>query len=121
MTLILFFLLVFVVGPLIFRAMTKRQPTKGQMLFLLSFALVSAGAALAIRYGLARPLDAEMLMAGVSLLLIWLAWIGVLAFVTQALRRAYPGQKFRRWTSVLGAIGTTIPWFGLAWASILAP
>lgn len=121
MTLVLLFLLVFVVGPLIFRAMTKRQPTRGQLLFLSIFAVVTAAAALAIRYGLTRPLDAEMLMAGVSLVLIWLAWIGVLAFATQVLRRAYSGQAIRRWTAVLGTIGTTIPWFGLAWASILAP
>jgi Co/Zn/Cd efflux system component len=121
MTLILLFLLIFVVGPLIFRAMTQRQPSKGQMLFLAVFALVSVGAALAIRYGWARPLDADMLMAGVSIVLIWLGWIGVMAFVTQALRHAYPDQMVRRWAAVLGAIGTTIPWFGLAWASFLAP
>ncbi len=67
-----------------------------------------------------NPLWDDMLMAGVSLLLIWLGWIGVLAFGTQALRRAHPGPSTRRWTAVLGAIGTTIPWFGLAWASLVA-
>ncbi len=119
MTLILLFILVFVVGPLFFRALTKGLPSKGRMAFLAIFSFGCATTALAIRYGLARPLDADMLMAGLSLLLIWLGWIGVLAFGTQALRRAHPGTSMRRWTTVLGAIGTTIPWFGLAWASLV--
>jgi hypothetical protein len=118
-TLILLFIVVFVVGPLIFRALTNRAPSRAQMLLLAIFSFVCAAAALAIRYGLARPLDADMLMAGLSVLLIWLGWIGVLAFGTQALRRAYRGTSMRRWTAVLGAIGTTIPWFGLAWASLV--
>lgn len=120
MTLIILFLLVFVAGPLTFRALTKKPPSISGTRFLAAFTFGCAACALAIRYGLAKSWGVDMLMAGVSLLLIWLGWIGVLAFGTQALRRAYPGPSTQRWTAVLGAIGTTIPWFGLAWASLIA-
>jgi cytochrome c biogenesis factor len=119
-TLIALFFLVFVVGPLIFRALTKRPPSKSGTWFLAVFTFVCAACALAIRYGLTKSWGDDMLMAGVSLLLIWLGWIGVLAFGTQALRRAHPGPSTRRWTAVLGGIGTTIPWVGLARASLVA-
>jgi len=36
------------------------------------------------------------------------------------LRRAYPGPVTQRWTNVLGILATTLPWFGLIWASTVA-
>lgn len=117
MTLIAIFLMVFVAGPLIFRAMIRPPATPGMTRFLACCAFGCAAAALALRYGMAQRWGADMLMTGAGVLLIWLGWISVLAFGTQALRQADPHRIMRQMTAVIGAAGTTIPWFGLAWAS----
>jgi hypothetical protein len=43
----------------------------------------------------------------------------VIALVVQALRRADPRPAMRRWSGVLGAVGTTVPWFGLVLANLM--
>ncbi len=119
MMLIVIFLIIFGVGPLIFRFLTQRAPSANGARRLAVFAFSCAAIALAIRYGVARRWGADVVNTGVGIMFIWLEWIGVLAFGTQALRRADPGILMRRWTAVFGSMATTIPWFGLIWASYI--
>lgn len=117
MTLIAVFVIVFVAGPLIFRALTNDRPSRRGLHRIAAFAVVCAVTALVIRYGFAHRWENDLVATAVSVLFIWLGWIGILALATQALRQTDPGVAMRRWTGVLGTVATTIPWFGLAWAS----
>ncbi len=120
MMLIVIFVIIFGVGPLIFRFLTRKAPSAKGARRLALFALVCAAIALTIRYGVARRWGADLFNTSLGIMFIWLGWIGVLAFGTQAIRRADPSLAMRRWTAVLGSAATTIPWFGLIWASSIA-
>ena len=117
MTLIAVFLIVFVGGPLMFRFQTMRAPSPAGSRFLVVFALACAVGALGLRYAEVSHWGGDPLVTAAGIVLIWFGWITVLAFGAQALRRADPGRAMRRLTAVLGAAGTTVPWFGLALAS----
>jgi hypothetical protein len=117
MTLVAIFLTVFVAGPLIFRFLTLPKATVTQSRRMAVLALICAIAALILRYGLPAHIASDPSMILASVLLIWLGWISILAFGALALRRADPGLSMRRMSAVLGAAGTTNPWFGLVWAS----
>lgn len=117
MTLVAIFLTVFVGGPLIFRFLTLPKATIPHARKMAVLALACAIAALVLRYGLPEYIASDPWMILASVLLIWLGWISILAFGALALRRADPGLSMRRMSAVLGAAGTTIPWFGLVWAS----
>lgn len=119
MTLALLFVVFFVGGPLAFRALTPRKPRPGSQRRLMIGTLVCAGTGLLLRYGFAGQWGQDIGLTVVSIALIWFAWIGVLAFGAQALRQADGGLRMRRWTGVLGAAGTTMPWFGLASANLV--
>lgn len=120
MTIVVIFVIVFGLGPLIFRQLTRHAPAPKGMKWLAVFSFGCAAVALTIRYGFVRLWGADEISTAVGIMFIWLGWIGVIAFGTQALRRAAPGVSMRRWTAVLGAAATTIPWFGLVWASYIA-
>lgn len=113
------FLLCFVAGPLIFREATQGDPTRGQLRAIAWITIVMSGTAMAIRYGLAPQWGNNLILTFCGILLIWLAWIGVLAFGTQSLRSMDRSARMRRWSRVMGALGTTVPWFGLASADAL--
>jgi hypothetical protein len=78
-------------------------------------AVVFMLAAIGVRYGSEDIWGDDFRLT--VLFLIWMAWIVVLALGAQALRRAVPGLRTVRWTSVIGMAGTTVPWFGLASAT----
>ena len=71
-------------------------------------------AGLALRYGVIAIMGPSALIVAGSVLMMRFAWIGGLAFGAQALRRADTGAAMRRWSGMIGAVGTTVPWFGLA-------
>ena len=119
MTLVAVFLLFFVGGPIMFRALTKAPPSRNGMRLLGVSAGVFAIAGLALRYGTPERWGQDVLVSVAGILLIWFAWVCVLAFGAQALRRADPGKRMRRWSGVIGALGTTVPWFGLASANMV--
>lgn len=119
MILALLFVVFFVGGPLAFRALTRRGPQVGSQRRLMIGTAVCAGTGLMLRYGFAGRWGQDIVLTVVSIALIWFAWIGVLAFGAQMLRRADGGLRMRRWTGVIGAAGTTVPWFGLASANLV--
>ncbi|APE42118.1 hypothetical protein BOO69_00880 [Sulfitobacter alexandrii] len=111
------FLLLFVGGPLVFRALTRPAPSRGAMQSVAVFALVCALFGFGLRFGLAGSSGLQSLFC---LLALWLSWIGVLALATLAVRRVDRGPAMRRWSAVLGAATTTVPWFGLVSAQMMA-
>ena len=120
MTLALIFLTVFITGPLIFRWLTRAAPSRAGQRRLLAFTALMAAGGLLLRYAPNGGWGRDLAQTIPGILMIWCAWIGVLAYGAQALRRADPGPAMRRWTGVIGAVGTTVPWFGLASASWVA-
>ena len=121
MTIILaaIFVVCFIAGPLIFRALVTGDADLKSMKILGALTVVFALAGLFVRFMLPNDWGQNLWITVAGIVLIWLAWIGVLAFAAMALRRRDPSAKMRRWTTILGALGTTVPWFGLASAIMM--
>ncbi len=118
MSLPLIFAVFFLGGPLAFRALTRPGGALvGQRVLGVAIAVLAAGGLL-LRYGFADLWGRHVALTVVSIALIWFAWIGVLAYGARALRQADRSLAMRRWTAVIGAAGTTMPWFGLASADM---
>ena len=117
--LIAIFLIFFVGGPLIFRALTRQEPSAYSMRRLVTLSAIFVAAGLMVRFTLFQYWGHNLWVTAMGLLLLWGAWIGVLAFVTLALRQSDPGARMRRWTAIIGALCTTVPWFGLASATLM--
>lgn len=49
----------------------------------------------------------------VLLVVLWFAWIVVLALCVQGARHRLPDGHAQRWAFAIGAVATTLPWFGL--------
>ena len=113
------FLVFFVGGPLAFRQLTRREAAVDSLRRLMIGTVVCAGTGLAMRYGLVGQWGRDPVVTVASIALIWFAWIGVLAYGAQKLRMVGGGIRMRRWTGVIGAAGTTMPWFGLASANLI--
>jgi len=114
------FVVVFIGGPLTLRGLTHSGPSPAAFRRLALFTALAAATGLTLRYGFANLWGDNLLVTGGGLAFIWGGWIGLLAYGTQALRQIDQGVRMRRWTAVLGAMGTTVPWFGLASANLLA-
>jgi hypothetical protein len=120
MSYIVLFAIVFLGGPVAFRALTRGGPSAAAFRRLALFTALCAATGLTLRYGFAEIWGQNLLVTGAGVAFIWGGWIGVLAYGAQVLRRTDNGLRMRRWTAVMGALGTTVPWFGLASASLLA-
>jgi|TARA_R110002049_G_scaffold117332_3_gene270613 hypothetical protein len=119
MTLTVVFLIIFLVGPMIFQRLTAPKPGIRALRLLAVFCVVCFAAAVMLRYLGSARWGGSPLFIGVWIALVWGAWIAAIALVVQALRRADPGLKMQRWTSAVGAVGTTVPWFGLVFAELM--
>lgn len=113
------FVIVFIGGPFAFRALTQGGPSPTAFRRLAMFTALCAAIGLTMRYGFSGLWGQNLLVTGAGVAFIWGGWIGVLAYGAQALRRMDHGLRMRRWTAVAGAVGTTVPWFGLASASLM--
>ena len=119
MSYIALFVIVFIGGPLSFRALGRGGPSPEAFRRLALFTAVCAATGLTLRYGFPALWGSNLLLTGTGVAFIWGGWIGVLAYGARALRRMDSGLRMRRWTAVMGSAGTTVPWFGLASASLL--
>lgn len=119
MSYIALFVIIFIGGPLCFRSLTRSGPSPAAFRRLALFTAICAATGLTLRYGFPALWGTNLLLTGAGITFIWGGWIGVLAYGAQALRRMDRGLRMRRWTAVMGAAGTTVPWFGLASASLL--
>ncbi|KIN74192.1 hypothetical protein [Sulfitobacter guttiformis] len=120
MSLLVLFFIIFIGGPLAFRALMQGGPSPVAFRRLAIFMAVCASTGLTLRYGFAHLWGRNLLVTGGGIVFIWGGWIGVLAYGAQSLRRMDHSGRMRRLSAVCGALGTTVPWFGLASASLLA-
>ena len=116
--LVLTYAVVFVVGPLLFFTLIQRAPSLRQFRALAAIAAACLALALAMRFSLAAW-GREPVQTLIGMALMWAAWIAILSLLVQRLRAYDPGPAMRRWSAILGAICTTVPWFGLASAQFV--
>jgi drug/metabolite transporter (DMT)-like permease len=110
--------MVFVGGPLAYLWLLRRHPSKKQFVGLGCIVAGSTGMSFALRY-LSGDWGQDPLVTLAGIALIWVAWIAILAFMAQTFRQQDRRPAMRRWTTVIGALATTIPWFGLASARMM--
>lgn len=113
----LLFAIGFLAGPVIFWVLAKQTPTRTYVITLwaVSVALVAGAFALREWSGDLGPYGALAVI-----LLVWLAWITVLALVMLAIRTRTLPPRTRRIAYGLTAAATTLPWFGLYTAQMIA-
>lgn len=111
MTMVLLFAVVFLLGPLVFWALARRAPSRGNVIGLWAVAAATVGLAFVVRVlGLwAYGVPPQLLM----LVALWMSWIAVLALCVLAVRARVRSPLVVRWAGVVGAMATTLPWFGL--------
>lgn len=117
-TLVIIFAIVFVGGPLAYLWLLRPRPSKKQFVGLGCIVAGSTGMSFILRY-LSGYWGQDVWVTLASIGLIWIAWVAILAFVAQTFRQQNPRPAMRRWTTVIGALATTIPWFGLASARMM--
>jgi hypothetical protein len=112
MSLILFYGLIFVAGPLIVLALMRRPATVAAVRNL--GMATAAAVVLAIAAGLIG-VGAPFL----ATFLLWLGWVLSMALMGQVLRLMLD-RPAAKWPAVVAALGATLPWFGLALAQGMA-
>ncbi|MEP4198461.1 MAG: hypothetical protein ABJL99_22810 [Aliishimia sp.] len=113
------FIVVFVIGPLLFRSGLNHADlvNKARFLMLVPALLGVAGWGAKVLAGAAWGRKLWATVPGIAL--VWLGWIGLLVFCAARIQVLIPSAIGRKWTRALGAIGTTVPWFGLASAQMM--
>ncbi len=115
----LIYLVSFVVGPAIFWVLARQRPSRGYFTLLCVIALALMVAANVVPKLAAIEGDTSAYPALTKVLLLWLGWIVVVALCALALRERLPEGTAHRWSFALGAMATTLPWFGLYAAQIV--
>lgn len=121
MTLIVTFFVVFVVGPLLFWKLARRRPSRRRIALLMASALLLVLAAFGTGQWLVPMLAPNPYPGLAAICAIWLAWILVLAYCALALQYRLTSKFARRTIIAVGAMATTLPWFGLSAAQYMAP
>ncbi len=117
---LILFVVVFALGPWVFLRLMRLPSLPASFFRLSAFVVVIIAASLWLQFLAPVPWAANIWALWIGMVLIWAAWIAVLALAALALRQVDHGQAMRRWTSVIGAMGTTVPWFGLAAARLMS-
>lgn len=118
MALAIIFGIVFVLGPALFHGLIRPRPSVRQFRALIAIMLGCVALSFVLRF-VPAPWGASAAQIALSMVLIWVAWIAILALLVQRLRGLDPRPPMHRWSAIFGAIGTTIPWFGLASARMM--
>lgn len=116
MSLVAVFLVIFVVGPALFRALTRNKATKRTIRMLLICAIAGIAAGLGLRFVAGDQWGIDLWFTLGPLVLFWLAWICLIALGVHVVKYLVPGRRTLWWTEAGGLIGVVIPWFGLALA-----
>lgn len=117
---LILFCVVFGLGPWVFLRLMRLTPAPSVLAKLALAMVICAAASLWLRFLAPVPWGVNIWATWLGIGLIWAAWIAVLALVALALRQVDTGPGMHRWTRVIGAIGTTVPWFGLASARLMS-
>ncbi|SHM58798.1 hypothetical protein SAMN05443432_109150 [Roseovarius litoreus] len=120
MTLALTFLLIFGVGPALFIGLCRLSPDMRGVASLWVLAGGCTGLAFAVKSGAVTPGLGATAQALVPLAALWLAWIAVLALCMLAIRARVQDAATLRWAHAIGAMATTLPWFGLYTAQMVS-
>ncbi|WP_135502269.1 hypothetical protein [Roseovarius aestuariivivens] len=107
------FLLCFVAGPAIFWLTARLRSSRGRFAALWTLCVAMICAALLARYALVPAYPDSVLPGLAALGSLWLAWVLVLALAVLAVRARPLPFALHRTAFALGAVGTTLPWFGL--------
>jgi len=111
------FLIVFVVGPILFFAL-DRVAGKHWPLVLVVVALILAS--FALQSAVTLPIATEMTRSVLGVMCVWIAWVLIMVLAARAMRHVLPLLRARRISRMAGAMGTTVPWFGFAAAQMIA-
>jgi len=115
----LIYLVSFAAGPVIFWILARQRPAKGYFTLLCVIAVALMVAANVVPRLAAIEGDTSAYPALTKVMLLWLGWIVVIALCVLALRERLPEGPALRWSFALGAMATTLPWFGLYAAQIV--
>ena len=119
MKLIVTFFIAFVVGPIIFWRLARPAPSRHRIAALLGCAVLLMVVAFAIATWLA-PMLAPSPYPGLTVIAAsWLSWIVVLAYCALALQFRIESRPARKIIFAIGAMSTTLPWFGLYAAQLM--
>lgn len=110
MTLQTAYLIVFLGGPLLMLALTRKAG--GEAGFVLGVAVVAALLAAALFSRNAPGLE--------TVGMLWLAWVGTVSICVRAVMRRVSRARALALTKSIGAMATVIPWLGLALADWMA-
>ncbi|WP_371225026.1 hypothetical protein [Roseovarius sp. 2305UL8-3] len=113
------YLVSFVAGPVIFWGLARRCPSRGYFTLLCVIALTLMVAANVVPKLAAIEGDTSAYPALTKVLMLWLGWIVVVALCFLALRERLPPGTAHRGAFAIGAMATTLPWFGLYAAQIV--
>ncbi|WP_306151394.1 hypothetical protein [Roseovarius sp. MMSF_3281] len=120
MNLWVIFAVVFLGGPAAFLLLSRRTATRGYMITVWAMTIgLMALAYGALNYGAMLSLSG----AHIGLLVIlcyWMAWICMLTLIMLAVRRQVTSANAHRAAFAIGAMATTLPWFGLYAATMVA-
>ena len=120
MTLELAFAVVFVVGPATFWVLSRQDATRRYFIVLwVATVGLLAGAYGVGTYGINLSLG-PFHTGLIVVLAFWLSWIGMLSLIMLAVKRQVASPTVRRVAFAIGAMATTLPWFGLYAAKMLA-
>lgn len=109
------FLLSFVAGPAIFWLLARQRPHPSYFVALVvASTLLAAGA-----YLIPLLMGESGTTGAVAVLMLWLGWIMVLALCALAVRTRFPDGPAPKLAFALCAMATTLPWFGLYFASMI--
>ncbi|QGX99919.1 hypothetical protein EI983_17250 [Roseovarius faecimaris] len=111
--LVLAYLASFAAGPATFWLLARRRTDRAGFARLAALALVLVVLALLLPHLAGTTLLAWSYFDLLLLVLLWLAWIVVLALCVQAVRPRLPNGSAHRWAFATGTAATTLPWFGL--------
>ncbi|MRU15406.1 hypothetical protein FDP25_08195 [Roseovarius sp. A21] len=120
MSMWLAFAMIFVAGPMAFWVLTRQPATRGYLvaLWAITFGLMALAFGLA-NYGISLAIEPRLI--GLSVILsFWMAWITMLSLIMLAVRRRADTPGVQRVAFVVGAMATTLPWFGLYAAKMVA-
>jgi len=120
MILELAFAVVFVAGPTIFWVLSKQDATRRYFIVLwLATVGLLAGAYGIGTYGMNLSLG-PFHTGLIVVVAFWLSWIAMLSLIMLAVKRQVASTGVRRVAFVFCAIATTLPWFGLYAARMMA-
>ncbi len=120
MSLWITFAIVFLAGPAAFLLLSRQEATRGYMITVWAMTIVLMAVAYGtLNYGAMLSLPG----AYIGLLVIlsfWMAWICMLTLIMLAVRRSVTSANVHRVAFAIGAMATTLPWFGLYAARMVA-